>query len=1116
MARSISFDILANDRASRELEKVADKAEEVGRRVKEASGTVEIDVDTAKLDATIARLEHKDIKLTAEIGDVERQLAIVNAELKEASGSHKAKLDLDAGELEARLRYLNAYKVQIRAELDGAAKAKAELAEVHSAADRLDGKNVRVKVDVDGGVGALGKLEGLGASFRSLGGLTGPTGLLFGGAGAAQLIGFITSAASGLVGLGAAGVGAGGVLEGALAGVSDAVKALGQQDTGVAGKMRSNAHDVARAIEGVSRAQDALKQATVAVTDAQHDAARAAQDVSRAQDDVKRAQGGVTVAQEGLTDAQRDARVAEDELTDARKKAAERLEDLKRQEEDMRMSQASATLSVLEAEQRLQELLVDPKATDLQRARARLNVSEAEQRQQQLSEDAKKLKTEKADADKKGVEGSDEVKAALARQEQAQRRIEQATRAVADANRAVVDAQRQVVDAQYAHERALRRVAEAEQAVKDRAVDVRDAQWRVQEASQQAGTEGSAAMNKLQQAMKGLSPEAQRFARFLKGLLDGPIQQLRETAQRGLLPGLQAGIQGAFANMPNLNASIGTIAKNMGDFFERIGPHVGKAVDAFARLAALASDKGFKDFGDIIIALLDKFTQWANSKSKDDIERDLGKIKFAFQLAGEMVKVFVGTFKLVGAGVTWFNQHVTLPMVGLLATVSTAFRNMWPQQVGPAWNAMRSGLFTGYTWISTNVFARLSSGVSALGTAFGRARDAIGKAWDGVREKAAAPIRFVINTVIGGVASKFNDLAGKVGIGIRLPVPRAGFARGGPISGPGGGTDDQVPILASAKEWIIRASSAQRLGPKFMQAVNNADIAGDPSTGLIGRYAAGGEVSPAIAARVAPVRSWLPSVDPLPYIWGGVGPGGYDCSGLVGEVWARLTGRPSYRRYMTTNTILDSPGMLGLAPGPGLFTIGVSRTHTAGNLAGLAFEAASTRSGIKIGGAAKSVTSFPSMFHLANLGSAGFQNAGGGGGFSLNPLDWAKSLAGAVLGKLTGGWWNTLGGMGAFGQLGIGVGKKLVGSIFDGGGLLAPGFSLAYNGTGSPEPVLTSGHWDTAAKAVNVAAARGAGGDIHIHVPISNAVIGNEQQTARYIVTTLQSALKSGTVRLPK
>lgn len=63
---------------------------------------------------------------------------------------------------------------------------------------------------------------------------------------------------------------------------------------------------------------------------------------------------------------------------------------------------------------------------------------------------------------------------------------------------------------------------------------------------------------------------------------------------------------------------------------------------------------------------------------------------------------------------------------------------------------------------------------------------------------------------------------------------------GGKITGPGGPTDDLVPIMASNGEFMIKASSAKVLGPKVLKALN--DVGGKGVEREPGKMAGGGEV----------------------------------------------------------------------------------------------------------------------------------------------------------------------------------------------------------------------------------------------------------------------------------
>jgi len=90
-------------------------------------------------------------------------------------------------------------------------------------------------------------------------------------------------------------------------------------------------------------------------------------------------------------------------------------------------------------------------------------------------------------------------------------------------------------------------------------------------------------------------------------------------------------------------------------------------------------------------------------------------------------------------------------------------------------------------------------------------------------------------------------------------------------------------------------------------------------------------------AKVKALQMWALKQKGKTYQWGAVGPEHYDCSGLVGNAWAAINGKPVYQRYMTTASM--GVGKYGMKNGRGIITVYLGNGHTAMNIGGLHAEA---------------------------------------------------------------------------------------------------------------------------------------------------------------------------------
>ncbi len=520
-------------------------------RIKGSGNLDQAKAQVAALKERVRELSREKIRIDAETDQARRKIADLKAELKAGtSGRPTVEIDADITAARAKIDELQRKAREIgreRASLQlDTGEAQTKIAAVKAEADRLAGQTATVEVDADTG-GAQAKLLEVAAEIRGVSGEVAHVAVDADVGAALAKIALVGAALAGLgvaggavgaaLGLGAvAGAGIGAAVAG-LSGIGGAVKALGES-TKSAGSAASGAagHELqlASAVDRVKQANASLVNTRAQVADTEHRAAEAAQRAAAAE---KRAIADVTAAQRDLTAARQDA--------------ARMLRDLARQSEDMALAQQGALLDVEQAKQSLDETLADPKATDLQRRQAQLAYDEAIQHNKDLGDQAADLASKKADADRRGVAGSEQVTSATKALTDAQRSAAEAHEATADAQRASLASQR---DGAF-------RLAQAQQAVVD-------AQRAVQQASVSAGSAGAAATNKLNDAMKGLSPTAQNFARFLRGFIDGPIAQLRTAAQAGLLPGLQKGLESLVpiisANLPAFKAFSTVVGQALG------------------------------------------------------------------------------------------------------------------------------------------------------------------------------------------------------------------------------------------------------------------------------------------------------------------------------------------------------------------------------------------------------------------------------------------------------------------------------------------------------------------------------------------------------------------------
>lgn len=192
--------------------------------------------------------------------------------------------------------------------------------------------------------------------------------------------------------------------------------------------------------------------------------------------------------------------------------------------------------------------------------------------------------------------------------------------------------------------------------------------------------------------------------------------------------------------------------------------------------------------------------------------------------------------------------------------------------------------------------------------------------------------------------------------------------------------------------------------------------------------------------KVQKALAWAKSQSGKPYVWGGVGPGGYDCSGFMSAITNVIHGKSPYSRLFSTRSF-------GATSGPGGFRRNLN-------------------SGFKVGVTNAGVGHMAGTLGKTNVESNGSQGVHYGPG----ARGWNNSLFGYHYG------------------LKMNRGGVMPPWKMDNGGLLTPG-TTAVNTTREPEAVFTRKQWE------NGGGARG--GDtitIHVHATpgTDKAALGKE------------------------
>jgi hypothetical protein len=203
--------------------------------------------------------------------------------------------------------------------------------------------------------------------------------------------------------------------------------------------------------------------------------------------------------------------------------------------------------------------------------------------------------------------------------------------------------------------------------------------------------------------------------------------------------------------------------------------------------------------------------------------------------------------------VNFFYQLAIKPTIDLAKKAMTGLADWWNrvyrEDIKPFWDNMVNAIKDAYDdYVKPYVDAIKNIWNDSIVPAWRKGIEAAAKLWDGLKELPKKVVRFIVTDVMNdGLLAGYNKVAKFFKVkpdDVRIDLPK-GFATGGQITGPGTGTSDSVLIRASAGEhmWTareVRAAGGHDAVYALRRAVVGGWLPGYAKGGAIGRGAGDG------------------------------------------------------------------------------------------------------------------------------------------------------------------------------------------------------------------------------------------------------------------------------------
>lgn len=180
----------------------------------------------------------------------------------------------------------------------------------------------------------------------------------------------------------------------------------------------------------------------------------------------------------------------------------------------------------------------------------------------------------------------------------------------------------------------------------------------------------------------------------------------------------------------------------------------------------------------------------------------------------------------ISATVSWFTG-TAWPAIKRVIDLLVAGFQFWLSVAKAVWSGIFSAISSAWGWVRDRVFAPMRTYITeTLPNAFRKGVGVVKAAWNALKEAAAAPVRFMVNTVINkGIIGGINWVASKVGVKDRIGEIKLGFNAGGRLPGPPSAVDNMVasspygPVALAGGEYVVNARQTAKNLP-LLEAIN--------------------------------------------------------------------------------------------------------------------------------------------------------------------------------------------------------------------------------------------------------------------------------------------------------